>query len=111
MNGVSLTGGGGGGGAGAVVKAACLESGDRGFEPNSGVSNKRNVSSPLIVLIQYGGELPWPRGSVLGLKSLGLEFRIMSLEGSVISFISPSSWGYTAQFRAQFSLYVHKVVA
>ena len=44
-----------------------------------------------LVKIQYCGEPPWPRGSVLGLRPRGLEFRIMCLEGSVISFISPSS--------------------
>ena len=33
-----------------------------------------------------------------------LEFRIMYLEGRVISFISPSSWGSLTQF----SLHVHK---
>ena len=36
-------------GAGAEVKATCLEVGDRGFAPRSGiqVSKKQNVSSPL----------------------------------------------------------------
>ena len=42
---------------------------------------------------QYCGELPWPRGSVLGLRPPGLEFRILCLEDTVISFISPSSGG------------------
>ena len=32
-------------------------------------------------------------GSVLGLRPPGLEFRILCLEDSVISFISPSSGG------------------
>ena len=41
---------------------------------------------------------------MLDLRPPGLEFRIMCLEDSVISFISPSSGGYLAQF----SLYVHK---
>ena len=40
-----------------------------------------------------GGEPPWPRGSVLGLRPPGLEFRILCLEDSVISIISPSSGG------------------
>ena len=53
---------------------------------------------------QYCGEPPWPRGSVLGLRPPGLEFRILCLEDSVISIISPSSGGSPAQF----SLYVHK---
>ena len=34
-----------------------------------------------------------PRGSVLGLRPPGLEFRILCLEDSVISIISPSSGG------------------
>ena len=37
-----------------------------------------------------------------GIRPLGFEFRIMCLEGSVISLISPSSGG------SQFSLYVRK---
>ena len=41
----------------------------------------------------YCGEPPWPRGSVLGLRPPGLEFRILCLEDSVISFISSSSGG------------------
>ena len=45
------------------------------------------------VKIQFCGELPWPRGSVLGLRPLGPKFRILCLEDSVISFISPSSGG------------------
>ena len=42
---------------------------------------------------QYCGEPPWPRGSVLGLRPPGLQFRILCLEDSVIWFISPSSGG------------------
>ena len=42
---------------------------------------------------QYCGEPPWPRGSVLGLRPPELEFRILCLEDSVISIISPSSGG------------------
>ena len=34
------------------------------------------------VKIQYCGELPWPRGSVLGLRPPGLELQILCLEGS-----------------------------
>ena len=40
------------------------------------------------------GEPPWPRGSELGLRPPGLEFRILCLEDSVISIISPSSGGF-----------------
>ena len=46
-----------------------------------------------LVMIQYCGEPPWPRGSVLGLRPPGHEFRIRCLEDSVITFISPSSGG------------------
>ena len=46
-----------------------------------------------LVKIQYSGEHPCPRGSVLDLRPPGPEFRILCLEGSVISFISPSSGG------------------
>ena len=42
-------------------------------------------------LIHYFREPPWPNGSVLGLRPQRLEYRIRCLEGSVISFISPSS--------------------
>ena len=53
---------------------------------------------------QYCGEPPWPRRSVFGLRPPGHAFRILCLEDSVISIISPSSGGSLAQF----SLYVHK---
>ena len=43
--------------------------------------------------VQYCGEPPWPRGRVLGLRPPGLEFRVLCLEDSVISIISPSSGG------------------
>ena len=49
--------------------------------------------SSLLKTLKYCGEPPWPRGSVLGLRPPGLEFRILCLEGSVISIISPSSGG------------------
>ena len=72
---------------GAVVKAACFE------------CRRLRVRAPQMFLlcslvkIQYSGEPPGPRGSVLGLRPPGLEFRILWLEGSVISFISPPSGG------------------
>ena len=59
----------------------------RRFERN------KHVSSLSTYKPQYCGEPPSPRGSVLGLRPLGLEFRILCLEDSVISFISPSSGG------------------
>ena len=72
---------------GAVVKAACFE------------CRRLRVRAPQMFLlcslvkIQYNGEHPGPRGSVLGLRPPGLEFRILWLEGCVISFISPPSGG------------------
>ena len=48
----------------------------------------------LLVMIQYCGKSPWLRGSLLVLRPPGREFRILCLEGSVISFIAPSSGGY-----------------
>ena len=72
------------------------------LEPHSGKSeitlafkfqrNKMFLPRSL-VMIQYCREPPRPRGSVLGHRPPGLEFRILCLEGSVISFISPSSGG------------------
>ena len=59
----------------------------RRFERNE------NVSSPSTCENQYCGEPPWPRGNVLGLRPPGLKFRILCLEDSVISIISPASGG------------------
>ena len=42
-----------------------------------------------LVNIQYCEGLPWPKCRVLGLRPLGLEFRIMCLEGGVISVTIP----------------------
>ena len=50
------------------------------------------------VKIQYCGEPSWPIGSVLCIRLPGIEFRIRCLEGSFISFISPSSEIFLAQF-------------
>ena len=55
------------------------------------VSKKKNVFPLSLVNIQYCGELPWPRGSVLDLRPPRFEFRILCLEGSVIS---PSLGGF-----------------
>ena len=83
-------------GAGALErwfnKATCLESWRSRFLPRS------------FVKIQYFGEPPCTRESVLGLRQPGLEFRTLCLEGSVISSISP----FSAVLLAQFSLYVHE---
>ena len=61
------------------------------------LSNRRGQESNPELLWQA----PWPRGNVFDLKPPGLEFRILCLEGSVISFISPV-------FQAQFSPYMPK---
>ena len=42
---------------------------------------------------QYCGEPPWPRSSELSLRPPWFEFRILCLEGRVISFILSSSPG------------------
>ena len=54
--------------------------------------------------MQYCGEPPRPRGSVLGLRPPGLEFRILCLVGSVIS----SSHYPQEALLAKIRLYVHK---
>ena len=54
------------------------------------VSKKQNVSWPLN---REDCPRARPRGSVLGLRSPGLEFSILSLEGSVISPSSVDSPG------------------
>ena len=46
-----------------------------------------------LVMIQYYGEPPRPRGSVLVLKLPGLEYWILFQVGSIISFISSPSGG------------------
>ena len=84
--------------AGAPVqwlKLPAWKSGDRGFEPHSDLQRNKMFLPRSHVRIQHYGEPPWhwTRGSVLTLRPPGLEFRIMCLEGSVISFISPSSGG------------------
>ena len=57
-----------------------------------------------LVKIPYCGEPPWPRGSELGLRSIGIEFRIMCLE----AVSSHSSHHHHEVLLAHFSLYVHK---
>ena len=53
---------------------------------------KKNLPRSL-VKIQYCGDPPWPRGSMLSLRPPGLAFRILCQKGSVISFISSFSGG------------------
>ena len=78
----------------AVVKAACLE-GWRSwvqtplYHPDY---KETNVSSPLT--LKDCGEPPRQRGRVRGCRETpARKIRILCLEGSVISFISPSSGG------------------
>ena len=84
-------------GSGAVVRAAaCLESRRSRVRtplwPSKFQRNKMFLPRSL-VNIKYCGEPHWPRGSVLGLRPPGFEFRILCLKGIVISFIPPSSGG------------------
>ena len=80
-------------GIGTVVKAACLES--RRSSPTLAFKFQRNkMFLPCsLVRLQYCGEPLWPRGRLLGLRPQGLEFSILCLKDSDISFISSSSGG------------------
>ena len=82
------------GGPRVVVSTVAFHARVRGSVPSlSGLKETKNVSYPSTCESQYCEELPWPRGSVLGLRPPGLEFRILCLEDSVISIISSSSGG------------------
>ena len=73
-----------------MVSTAAFHARVRGSVPGlGGLKETKNVSSPSTYESQYCGEPQGPRGSVLGLRPPGLEFRILCLE-------------------AQFSLYMHK---
>ena len=77
-----------------VVSTAAFHARVRGSVPGlGGLKQTKNVSSPSTCESQYCGEPPWPRGSVLGLRPPGREFRILCLEDSIISIISLSSDG------------------
>ena len=76
-----------------VVSTAAFHARVRGSVPGLGGLKEKKKSSPSTCESQHCGEPPWPRGSVLGLRPLGLEFRVLCLEDSVISIISPSSGG------------------
>ena len=83
-----------GGSPRVVVSIAAVHARVRGSVPGlGGLKETKHVSSPSTCESQYCGEPPWPRGSVLGLRPPGLQFRILCLEDSVISIISPSSGG------------------
>ena len=76
------------------VQHRCLSRQSSGFGSRSRrFERNQSVSSPSTCESQYCGEPPWPRGSVLGLRPPGLEFRVLCLEDSGISIISPSSGG------------------
>ena len=49
------------------------------------------------IMIKFCREPPWQRGSVLDPRPPVFEFRTICLEGSAISFISPSSGGSIGQ--------------
>ena len=71
------------------LKVPVWKVGDRGFEPHSRyqVSKKQNVSSPLTRKKSISWAASANERCVLG------ELRSMRLEGSVVSYISPSSRG------------------
>ena len=103
-----------GGGPRVVVSTAAFHARVWGSVPGlRGLKEtKMFLPHPRVKLIHvYCGEPSWPRGSVLGLRPLGLVFRILCLEDSVISFISPSSGGLAymctkvAQSPIQFNSY------
>ena len=82
-----------GGGPRVVVSTAAFHA-SSGFGSRSRrFERSKNVSSPSTCESQFCGKPPWPRGSVLGLRPPGIVFRILCLEDSVISIISPSSGG------------------
>ena len=67
------------GGPGAVVKAACLESAGSSLALALMFQENKMLLARSLVKIQYCGESPWPRGSVLGLRPPGHEFWILCL--------------------------------
>ena len=83
-----------GGGPRAVVSTAASNARVTGSVPGlGGLKETKTVASPSTCESQYCGEPPWPRSSVFDLRPPGREFRILCLEDSVISIISPSSGG------------------
>ena len=71
-----------------MVEAACFESRiSRARTPLCPQSFKGTQFPRWFAKIQYCGEPPWPRGSVLGLRPPGLEFRVPCLEDRFTSFI------------------------
>ena len=89
-------------GPGAWLKLPASKVRDGGFEPDSGIqiSKKQKFLPRSLVKIQYCGEAPWPRGSVLGFLPPG------SCVWSTVS--SHSSHHPREVILVKFSLYVHK---
>ena len=67
-----------GGGSRLVVSTAAYHARVRvSFPDLGGLKETKNVSSSSTRKTQYCGEPPWQRGSVLGLRPSGFEFRIL----------------------------------
>ena len=79
-------------GSGTLAQWLKLSAQNRGFKPCSGLQSpkKQRFIPRSLENIQHWGEPPWQKGSVIGLNQPGMEFRIMCLEGSVISPFSCS---------------------
>ena len=86
------------------LKLPSWKVGDRSLEPRPGlqVSKKQMFIPHSFVKMPYCGEPPCPRGSVLGLRPPGLEFRIMC------ALSSHSSQHPQEVVLARFSLYVYE---
>ena len=77
-----------------MVSTTAFHARVRGSFPGlGGLKETKMILPRSLAKIKYCGEPPSPRGDVLGLRPPGLDFRILCLEGSVISFISLSSGG------------------
>ena len=70
-----------------VVSTVAFHARVRGSVPGIGGLKETKMFLPTCKT-QYCGKPLWPRGSVLGLRPPGLEFRILCLEDSLISFIT-----------------------
>ena len=82
------------GGPRVVVSTAALHARFRGSVPGLGGLKETKMFLPHPrIKVSIVGSLRDRKGSVLGLRPPGLEFRILCLEDSVISIISPSSGG------------------
>ena len=83
-----------GGGPRVVVSTAAFHARARGSVPGLGGFKETKMFLPHPrVKVSIVGSLRKPRGSVLGLRPPGLEFRILCLEDSVISSSSGGSPG------------------